>query len=862
VPEVTAKFFRFVYNKEGSEPGAEDLDAAKWKPVLKLSGIELSSEPRIHEYEGKNGEVWRISKETTEQQVPKQDCVPLQRIIDVTRYLDKNGKLTWQAPAGDWTIVRIGHTSTGHKNETAGGGKGLECDKFDPAAISLQFNNWFGEFYKQGGSLADSVIQFFHVDSWECGSQNWSAVFRDEFKKRRGYDLYAYLPVMAGIPVESAAVSEKFLYDVRKTIAELVNDNFYGTLQTLAHQKGALFTAESVAPTMLSDGMLHYSKVDVPMGEFWLRSPSHDKPNDMLDAISAAHVYGKNIVQAEAFTELRMQWDEHPGMLKALADRNFALGINRLVYHVFMHNPWLNRKPGVTLDAIGLLFQRDQTWWPQASAWVDYARRCQALLQLGKPVTDLAVFTGEEFPRRSLLPERLVSSIPGVFGEEAVKREEERLRNAGQPLTKQPTGVTYVTNTTSAQTWNDPLRGYAYDSFNPDALLRLSSVKNGRLQLSTGSSYRLLLVPGTHKMMPDSGKMSSEVAKKIKALAEAGATLILSDEPERTYSLTDKQETLQSITKEFASYASHHSAKQTSFSVVPVGKGRIILGYTKESSFRALGIEEDLMAFDTSGNRADSLVWTHRAGNGFDIYFLSNQSGNEKTVELSLRVSGKLPELWNPVTGSITNAKSWKVEGGRTNLPVRLDGSGSMFVVFQRQTKANKSSSGKNWVDTKPVKTLDKSWTVKFDPFNGGPAKPVVFNTLTDWREHPDTAIRYYSGTAVYETAFTWNNSGSANKPVWLNLGKVANTAEVFVNGTSCGIAWTAPYRVNISKALKQGENKLHVDVINTWNNRLVGDSRLSSEKRITYTVYPFKMEGKPLLEAGLLGPVNIEVEQ
>ena len=258
---------------------------------------------------------------------------------------------------------------------------------------------------------------------------------------------------------------------------------------------------------MMSDALLHYKYVDYPGGEFWLKSPTHDKPNDMMDAISGAHIYGKPIIQAEAFTQLRMQWDEHPGNLKKLADRNFALGINRLVYHVFMHNPWLNRKPGVTLDAIGLLFQRDQTWWPQAGAWVDYAKRCQALLQLGKPVTDVAVFTGEEFPRRSLLPDRLVTTLPGVFGAEVVKREEERLRNKGQPVEKQPTGVTYAVNTLAAQDWNDPLRGYAYDSFNPDALLRLAGVKDGRVVLSTGNSYGVLVVPDSQKMLPGEGKM-------------------------------------------------------------------------------------------------------------------------------------------------------------------------------------------------------------------------------------------------------------------------------------------------------------------------------------------------------------------
>jgi hypothetical protein len=291
-----------------------------------------------------------------------------------------------------------------------------------------------------------------------------------------------------------------------------------------------------------------------------------------------------------------------------------------------------------------------------------------------------------------------------------------------------------------------------------------------------------------------------------------------------------------------------------------VGKGRIVKGYRTESSFRALGIEEDLMATFTNGDRADSLVWTHRAGNGFDIYFVSNQSAIERKLALSLRVEGKAPELWDPVTGAIAMATTWKTEKGRTIVPVRLDGSGSLFVVLQQPTITTHCDKGKNWVETKAIQTITHPWTVQFDPRNGGPAKPVVFDTLTDWRYHPDSALRYYAGKAAYETTFNWSKTFSQDKPVLINLGKVANTAEVLVNGISCGIAWTVPYQIDISKALKKGRNNLRIEVINTWNNRLVGDSRLPPEKRITHTIYPFKMEGKPLLEGGLLGPVTIEV--
>ena len=435
VNNVIAKYIRFVWQKEGTEPGSEDLDAAKWKPSLKVHGIYISDEPIINNYEAKNGSVWRVAINTTIQQVNNLDAVPLNNIINLTSKLTADGKLNWQPPTNqDYIIVRIGHTSTGHKNETGGGGKGLECDKFNSSAMAMQFKNWFENIYNK--TNAKGVINTLHVDSWECGSQNWSNNFTLEFKKRRGYDLLPYLAVMAGVPIESVNKSEKILHDVRLTIAELVNDIFYGTIKTLAHKRQLQISAESIAPTFVSDGLLHYKNVDIPMGEFWLNSPTHDKPNDMLDAISAAHIYGKNIVQAEAFTTLRMDWGEHPGMLKAIGDRNFAAGINKMVIHVFAHNPWMDKKPGMTLDGVGLYFQRDQTWFKQSKAWIEYLTRCQALLQLGKPVVDIAVFTGEEVPRRSVLPDRLVSTLQGIFGKEKVAAEKKRLENIGQPQRK------------------------------------------------------------------------------------------------------------------------------------------------------------------------------------------------------------------------------------------------------------------------------------------------------------------------------------------------------------------------------------------------------------------------------------------
>jgi hypothetical protein len=841
VPATTSRYFRFVFDKDGSEPGAEDLDAAKWKPSLRITGIELSEEPIIDGYEGKSGKVWRISAATTREKVSLNDCVPSRQIIDLTSQF-KQDKLQWNAPDGEWIILRLGHTSTGHRNETGGGGKGLECDKFNASAITLQFNKWFGEVYKQvDPAILKNVLRYLHIDSWECGSQNWSSNFMEEFLKRRGYDLKPYLPVMAGVPVDSIEKSEKILLDVRTTIADLINDIFFKTLSSLAKTKGVQLSAESVAPTMISDGMLHYKTADVPMGEFWLRSPTHDKPNDMIDAVSGAHIYGKNIIQAESFTQLRMAWDEHPAILKPLLDRNYALGINRIFFHVFIHNPWLNRKPGFSLDAIGLFFQRDQTWWKQANAFVSYAGRCQALLQLGRPVTDIAIFTGEDIPRRSILPDRLIDLMPGIFGEGKLNSEKERLNNKGQPMRQLPAGVNHSANMADPEDWIDPLNGYAYDSYNKDALLNLSGVKNGRLQLNTGAEYSVLIIPGATKMSPNKNMLSDESAQKLRQLINGGITVMLPREEKLIKKLVGDSR-----------------FKTGDLGFDRLGKGRIVYAPYKASTFDVLGLQKDFVALEVDGRQAQGIAWTKRKGDTFDIYFISNQKDSARQVNLSLRVNGKIPEIWDPLSGSQKDAGEWQILNGRTHLPVFLEKYASLFIVLQKSTTLSKNYKAKNWNNYQNIQTINQTWRVKFDNAFGGPSSPVIWNVLQDWSKIEDSSIRYYSGAAIYETNFSYQHSNPGQQ-TWLNVGTIANVAEVFLNGKACGVIWTAPFRVEITKAIKPGNNELKIILANTWANRLIGDQQLPKEKRVSFTTYPFNMQGKSLLPAGLLGPVFIE---
>lgn len=862
IPPTTARYFRFVYDKAGSEPGAEDLDAAKWKPSLKLIGLELSAEPRIHQFEGKSAAVWRVSKRTTREQIADSLCVPLTNIVDLTTKLTNDGQLNWDAPAGAWTILRIGHTSTGHTNATAGAGKGLECDKFNPAAIKLQFNSWFGEAQRQIGSdLSKNVLKVFHVDSWECGSQNWSPTFANEFRQRRGYDLKPYLPVMAGIPIESAEISEQVLHDVRRTVAELIVDVFYKTLADLARQKGVTFTAESVAPTMVSDGLAHYKQVDIPMGEFWLNSPTHDKPNDMLDAVSAAHIYGKPIVQAEGFTTVRMDWSEHPGMLKTLQDRNYALGINKLVYHVFTHNPWTDRKPGMTLDGVGLYFQRDQTWWKSARAWVDYAQRCQTLLQLGHPVADIAVFTGDDLPSRSVLPDRLVTTLPGIFGQAVVDKETRRLANVGEPLRQKPAGVTHSANMADPENWVNPLRGYAYDSFSPDALNTLAKVQGGNVSFAPNTDYSLLVLPRKNPLQVNNAYVNAETLAKLASLVKDGATVLVGEKP-LFKAGKSAGNPLKALTDDlWGGLFQEITDGKTTFRMKRLGKGRVIQTPFQADSFEKLGIQRDVLFTDSSSQNAQNIAWTHRRDGDTDIYFIANQQNIQRDVTASFRSLFKVPELYDPVTDELTDAQEWRVRGDRMQLTLRLEPNASFFIIFRKSTR-QPQQAGKNWSDLQPIKTVDGSWQVQFDPNYGGPRQPQVFAQLTDWSQSPDSSIRYYSGTAIYTKTFTWSSqsatSDAPSQRIWLDLGRIANIADVRLNGILCGTLWTAPYRIDVTKFLQAGSNQLTIEVSNTWANRLIGDQLLPEPKRITRTTAPFRLQGKPLLEAGLLGPIQL----
>ena len=783
IPPTRAKYFRFEWTPEGTEPGAEDLDAAKWKPVLRLKNIKLGSWPLIDNWEGKAGYVWRIAPDTPQEDLSVNDFL---RPSDLIRGEMVGDLVEIDLPKGMWRILRIGHTSTGHTNATAGGAKGLECDKFSRKAVEKQVDNWFGLFMNRPNHNA---IQYLHVDSWECGSQNWSRNFAQEFERRRGYDIIPYLPVYAGIPMKDG---EKILKDIRTTINELVNEVFFTTVAQKAKEYGVQLSSESVAPTMVSDGMEHYKYVDVPMGEYWLNSPTHDKPNDMLDAIHGGHVYGKNIIQAEGFTEVRGVWDETPAIIKPLLDRNFALGMNRLFFHVNTHNPWLNKKPGMTLDGIGLFFQRDQTWFAEAKPFVDYITRCQTLLQKGKPVVDIAVYIGEEMPCRALTPDRLVPILPGLFGAERVASEKKRLANIGQPMEESPVGVRHSAGILDLKDWINPLHGYQYDSMNKDALLHQSF------------NYKALVIPTWTRVSP-------ETKTRIEELRQQGVLII--DKPYEDAQLKNMNPDV----------------------VLPEG-----------------------------------IAYTHRQYDDFNIYFISNQKNKRQSFTAKFREIDKVVTIYRAESNRYTWTDNYK-----DSLILELAPYESVFVVFgyrfnciglslvkeafSRLLRNEYFFSENDYSETSKHSniTLSSPWNITFKESG----ITLDNQQLFDWSQHADDRIRYFSGHARYTTTWKLKKDQVPQKRAWLSFPNVKDIAHVWINGKNCGIAWTAPYEVEITGALQKGKNTIEIEVVNTWHNALRGSDQGKAPYEGIWTNAKYRTKGDGLLPAGLLEQPELKIE-
>lgn len=555
---------------------------------------------------------------------PTESVVLREKVLNLTALLETGGRLTWDVPVGEWTILRVGYTTTGKDNHPATAeGRGLEVDKLSREALEAFWNDgMMATVLRDVGDLAGKSLNNALVDSYEVGSQNWTPRFREEFRRRRGYDLLPFLPVFAGYVVGSPEIAERFLWDLRLTVAELFADNYYAHFAQLCKRNGLLFSTEPYGNGTFDDLAIG-GRADIPMGEFWIGGGAIET---CKLASSIAHIYGRALVGAEAFTatpELG-RWQNDPYSMKALGDRAFCLGINRFIFHRYAHQPWTNVQPGMTMGPWGFHFERTITWWNQSRAWLRYIARCQYLLQQGRFVADAAFYEGEHQPVT------------------AIYRPDLRAK------------------------------GYDYDSLNREVLLR-ASVRNGRVVLPSGMSYRVLVLPDTRFMTP-------RVLHKIAELIRAGA-VIIGPKPEKSPSLSGYprcDEIVRRLAGEVWGNCDGVSVKEHRY-----GKGKVVWGKPVEQVLAELGVPPDFQG--SPGSRLDFI---HRVVSNTDIYFVSNQRERTQEVEVSFRVSGKVPELWHADTGVITPAPVYRVEGGRTVVPLRLDPAGSVFVVFRKASQS------------------------------------------------------------------------------------------------------------------------------------------------------------------------------
>jgi len=830
IPEVTSKYFRFVFNPEGSEPGAEDLDFAKWKPVLRVTGIELSGMPRINQFEGKSGKVWRIGEITSKNQIPENLCIPESKIINITDKFDGN-LLHWSIPEGNWLILRIGHTSTGKTNATGGGAKGLECDKFNPYSIRIQLDSWFGRIYDT--LLKYNLIEplkILHIDSWECGSQNWSENFPFEFINRRGYDLIPVLPVIAGIPINNVDFSEKILFDLRKTISELIRDVFFYEVKNYANQHNCLLSAESVSPVMVVDNLSYYKNVDIPMGEFWLDSPTHDKPTDVLDAINASNIFGKKIVGAESFTQLRINWREHPAILKPIADFYMTQGINWFVFHLFAHNPWINRIPGMTLDRIGLYFQRDQLWLSNGGkAFLNYLSNCTNLLQQGIPIADIAIFTGNEIPSRSILPHQLYEIVPEIFKNSIKKFEFYRNYNVLN-IVEKPDGVLHTSAIPSLTNYVDPFNGYKYFSVNADAILA-SYVKNNKIFIGD-TEYSILIFPGSRKMDPRGNIYEKNLIDKIFELIYNGAIIYFAEKPEN-------------LSKEHDTLFNHK--------IIKYGKGVLLYKHIDANFLNKL-VNKDFYAIEQNNLYFyDSLAWLHKRNDNNEIYFISNQSNSSKKLRCYFRVVNKNVVIYDPLQNIYYVPKS-KIIDKYTYINLDFEGFQSFFVLFSNDELKNCIELSQNKVISEI--TLKTLWNVRFFNKIENEEFEIQIDSLKSWTEFNDDKIKYFSGTALYSGKIKISKINKNNR-VYLDLGKVYNIAEIYVNRKYVSTLWIMPYKVDVTNYLIKGENYIEIYVTNTWFNRFKKELNLQSQNPNIKFFTSFDIKGD-LENSGLIGPVKL----
>lgn len=836
-PEIIARYVRIIVSFETSNPITPI-------PTLTQGGIGIGEikffeAPRVNLWEAKSGQSKRIRHDrqlifidetntVTEEELKYGWKVNSYEIINLTEKLDLNGVLTWEVPRGNWTIQRIGYTSTHRRNAPATpAGRGFESDKMSAAATKSHFDGYVAKVIDLSNELLGKPIDYVQMESWEAGIQNWTEGFDKEFEKRRGYSLIFYLPLIAGGHIiDSYEESNRFLWDLRKTVAELMSENYWAVMHQLCKEQGVEVLGEgSGMQHYLYDPILYQQHTDIPMGEFWT---SEGKPRaDCKNGASVAKTHGKKRAAAEAFTGGgNLLWRHTPYDFKKIGDEAFTMGVNQFVLHTYVHQPY-EIPPGFTLDRFGNHFQRHNSWFNQAGGWFTYLARSQYLLQQGKTVADVCYFTGE--------------GIPSYLG----RREELK---------------------------PDLPPGYDYDGVN-FPLIREMKVAGGKLILPSGISYHVLV-------FRDHPIMSPELVKEIKRLVYEGATVV-APRPSASPSLSgfprcDAE--IKNLADEVWGKMDGNAIKENRF-----GKGRVIWGISLEEILSHKTTQDFTFVTD----KQDAAIhYIHRETSAANIYFVASNSSGSLEAVCRFRVDNKIPELWDPDKGTFQKLPRFSSHSEGVEILLEFDPYGSFFIVF-RENLENEQPIEPVWNPKQEIYEAISNgpWDVSFQLISGN-FYNTRFNKLVDWTVHPDPIIKYFSGSATYTKTFNFEKAGDERKVI-LNLGMVSNLATVKINGIEMAKLWKPPFTVDITSAVKSGLNTLEVIVTNTMVNRMIGDEMLpqdvsyrpeESDQRIidkfpewlatpglrtsgrqTFVTYQYFHKDSPLEPSGLKGPVILQ---
>jgi len=774
------------------------------------------------------------------------------RVVDLTKMIDADGKLRWEVPAGDWDILRFVCMNHGQRLIVPSpNSDGPMIDFFDPRATEFHLHHIVTTILKELGrkSFAGTSLKTLEFDSMELdGFTPWNEIMAAEFQRRTGYPVIKFLPVLAGWKLGDATAQQQFLYDWGKLVSDLLIDSHYVTGRKVLESYGLKLTAEAGGPgppiwdSNPVDGIKALGAVDIPRGEFWIR---HRGIFLVKEIATAAHVYDKRLVSGESFTTWR-RWVDGPLNHKNLADRALCEGLNCFALATFASSPPEAGLPGWAFHA-GTDINPAATWWPMARSLMDYLARCSYMLRQGWFVADVCYYYGDQAP--NFYPP--LCDVPE------------------KPLLE---GL-------------DPR--HDYDVCSSQVILQRMRVDKGRIVLPDGMSYAALVLPGQDHV-------PSEVLARIRTLVADGATVIGHQRPTRAPGMKDQQTETRKVERLVDELWGSEEVldKQDKPAVLirPIDKGRFILASDRSAALREIGVAGDFEIVGHSEGDLGPLDFIHRKTTEDDFYFIRNKTMDPQMLTCRFRVAaetnGQVPEFWWPDSGRRSACRDWKsLASGQTEVPVTLGPLGSVFVVFRKASTATgeplDSFACDTFVaaDTPTPLTLDGPWQVDF-PEGWGAPRMTTFAKLQSWTESDNEGIRFFSGIATYRKTFELPESLAKRNRLFLQLGDLAEIAEVTLNGKRLGLAWLPPYRIEISGAVHAAANQLEIRVANLWANRLNGDSLRPEKDRFTRSnldriqtdptsdssygrvpggkTRPVYDKIPPLMKSGLFGPVRI----